>query len=188
MTLELSGDTIPIKPTSDMIITDRRKDLEQKLKDSEFASYYGSDQAKTELAFTLIAARDQLNLTQTEVANKLKVSQPYIAQLERGDANPSIGRIGSLLAQLDLRLNTRTEPLLPQPVAPQIAFRANVVLSFPSTAVDTAVSAGISFIEGSSKILPSNQRTILANGAAAGNPSMAIVDITKPTLVGGAVE
>ena len=129
--MELNGDLIPIEiahdmitlePTGDTMLTETREDLKQELQDPEFAYYYGADQAKIQLAFTLMDARNQVNLTQKEVADKLKVSQPYIAQLERGDANPTISKIGGMLAQIGLRLRTRTEPLLPQSIPASVIF------------------------------------------------------------------
>jgi len=188
MTLELRGDTIPIEPMGDMMVTETRKDLEQELQDPEFAYYYGADQAKTQLAFTLVDARGQLNLTQKEVADKLKVSQPYIAKLERGDANPSIGRIGSLLALLGLRLNARTEPLLSQPVAPHIVFQVDTVSSFRISVVGTAVGTGFTPVGELSGRLLGDEQNALANITAADSLDMPSVNIRKPILVGGTVE
>jgi transcriptional regulator with XRE-family HTH domain len=43
----------------------------------------------------------------------LGISQPYIARLESGEANPTIGAIGSLLATLDMAIITDAAPIFP---------------------------------------------------------------------------
>lgn len=91
-------------------------DLNENLKDLEYAKLYGEEDAKLDFAVTLTRVRRSLNLTQEEIATKIGVSQPYIAKLEGGEANPTIGRIGSLLATLGRRLITQTAPLSPEPV------------------------------------------------------------------------
>ena len=94
-----------------------RDDLEQNLKDPEFAKMFGAAQAKSSFAITLAKARKELNLTQQELASKLNVSQAYIAKLEGGEANPTLARIGSLLAVLGLSLITDSTTLSPYPEA-----------------------------------------------------------------------
>lgn len=89
-----------------------KEDLEKELQDVEFAREFGVAAAKTDFALTLAKARRICQVTQTDLANLLGTSQSYIAKLERGDANPTIGRIGELLAVLGLRLSTNTIPLI----------------------------------------------------------------------------
>jgi transcriptional regulator with XRE-family HTH domain len=90
-------------------------DLIQNLTDPEFAKYFGAAQAKSSFAITLAEARKQLNITQQQLAEKLGVSQSYVAKLEGGEANPTLERIGSLLAILNLSLVTTTTTLSPYP-------------------------------------------------------------------------
>lgn len=90
-------------------------DLEQKLQDPEFAKMFGAAQAKSSFALTLAQARAKLGLKQKELANMAGVSQGYIAKLEGGEANPTLERIGSLLAILGLSLTTDTTTLSPYP-------------------------------------------------------------------------
>jgi len=90
-------------------------DLKQELKDPEFAKYFGAARAKSNFAITLAKTRKQLNLTQQQLAAILGVSQSYIAKLEGGEANPTLERIGSLLAILGLGLTTDTTSLSPYP-------------------------------------------------------------------------
>ncbi len=86
-------------------------DLKQELQDPEFAKIFGAAQAKSSFAITLAEARRQLNLTQHQLAARLGVSQSYVAKLEGGEANPTLERIGSLLAVLGLSLTTGTTAL-----------------------------------------------------------------------------
>lgn len=88
-----------------------KEDLERELQDVEFAREFGAAAAKTDFALTLAKARRSCQVTQADLANLLGTSQSYIAKLEQGDANPTIGRIGELLAVLRLRLSTNTIPL-----------------------------------------------------------------------------
>jgi transcriptional regulator with XRE-family HTH domain len=101
------------------------EDLVERLKNTEFAKLYGEEDAKLDFAITLTKARRSLNLTQKELALKLNISQPYIAKLEGGEANPTLGTIGKLLATINLRLVTGTAPLAPEPVSPQIVIKAS---------------------------------------------------------------
>lgn len=191
---ELRRQFVTSEYTDGKMATETREDLEQELKDLEFASYYGADQAKIQLAFTLVDARDQLNLTQKEVADNLKVSQPYIAKLERGDANPTIGKIGSMLAQLGLRLNMKTEPLLPQPVVHHIMVQMKAVPDLVIGAAATAVGTGITFGEESNVVTAytthasPDDLTIMGSLTMAGGVYIRGGDVRKPALVGGTVE
>jgi len=92
-----------------------KDDLERNLRDPEFAKRFGAARAKSNFAITLAEARRQLNLTQQQLAAKLGVSQSYVAKLEGGEANPTLERIGSLLAILGLSLTTGTTTLSPYP-------------------------------------------------------------------------
>ncbi len=91
-------------------------DLERELRDPEYVKLYGASDAKAEIAITLAGARNAAKKTQKELAEAMSLSQPYVAKLEGGEANPTIGTIGSLLAVLGFRLVTHTQPLLSQPV------------------------------------------------------------------------
>jgi len=87
-------------------------DLERELTDLEFAQEFGAVAAKNDFALTLARARRIASCTQTDLARRLEISQSYIAKLEAGDANPTIGRIGKILATLGLRLSTRAVSLV----------------------------------------------------------------------------
>jgi transcriptional regulator with XRE-family HTH domain len=75
----------------------------ERLEDYEIRSEYGSETLKYDIAAALVAARKMKNLTQTALANIAGVSQAYIAKLESGEANPTIGRIGAILGSIWLK-------------------------------------------------------------------------------------
>jgi transcriptional regulator with XRE-family HTH domain len=89
------------------------EDLRKELQDPEAARYFGAARANSSFALTLALARKRLGVTQQELAERAGVSQSYIAKLEGGEANPTLGRVGSLLAVLGLSLTTDVAPLLP---------------------------------------------------------------------------
>ncbi len=53
-------------------------------RDPEFKAEYEAESA----LLSLVRARELANLTQSDVAKALHVSQPYIAQIERGTRKP----------------------------------------------------------------------------------------------------
>jgi len=88
------------------------EDLGRRLQDVEFAKGFGAALAKADFAVTLADARYRCGVTQASLARELGTTQSYIAKLERGDANPTIGAIGKLLAVLGLCLSTNAVPLM----------------------------------------------------------------------------
>lgn len=93
-----------------------RQDLIDRLQDPEYAKRYGAEQARVDFAVTLAKARNSINITQKELSEKLDISQPYIAKLEGGETNPTLGSIGKILAVLGYRLATDFAPLVPEPI------------------------------------------------------------------------
>ncbi len=94
------------------------RDLIEELKDPAFAKSYGSECAKSEYGLALFHARQAADLTQKELADKLGVKQPYIAQIESGETNLTLEALGSMLAVLGLKIAMKTEPLAPQETVP----------------------------------------------------------------------
>jgi transcriptional regulator with XRE-family HTH domain len=85
--------------------------LRGRLQDPEFAKSFGAAAAKADFALTLTEARIHRKLTQNDLSTKLGTRQSYIAKLEGGEANPTIGTIGTILAILGFRLSTKAVPL-----------------------------------------------------------------------------
>jgi transcriptional regulator with XRE-family HTH domain len=57
-------------------------------------------------------AREEVGLTQTELATRLQVTQPVIAALESGRGNPTIGQLAAVASALQVGLEIAF-PLLP---------------------------------------------------------------------------
>lgn len=90
-------------------------DIINDLQNPEYAREYGSESAKLAFSNALYDARKRSGLTQNELALKIGSTQPYIAKLERGEANPTISVIGRIFGSLGLKCRFETESLTPQP-------------------------------------------------------------------------
>lgn len=75
----------------------------ERLEDVEYRRAYGAERAKLEVAVAFAQSRESTGTTQSALAERADVTQAYIAKLERGDANPTIGQLGSLMAVLWLK-------------------------------------------------------------------------------------
>lgn len=124
------------------------EELERQLQDTEFKKLFGAADAKDELAQALYRVREALGLTQKEMATRLQVSQPYVAKLESGEANPTIGSVGTMLAELDLRIRIKTESLFS-----------------PSAALPTLNSSTGAFVFDTNALSSLNSGYALATGA-----------------------
>lgn len=92
------------------------KDIVEHLYDDNYRSEYGASIAKYDLAVAISEARRSKNLTQEQLAKASHLSQAYIAKLESGEANPTIGQIGRILASIGLRLDLNYKPLIPKDI------------------------------------------------------------------------
>jgi len=90
-----------------------KDDLTKDLQDKEFARGFGAELAKTDFAMLLVKARKAASITQQELAAMAGTTQSYIAKLESGEANPTTGKIGELLALLGFRLTPTLSDLNP---------------------------------------------------------------------------
>ena len=64
---------------------------------------YGAEMAKAEFSCLLARLRRERGETQEVFGKRLGLNYQRIGRLERGEDNPSIGRIGGYLAALGLR-------------------------------------------------------------------------------------
>lgn len=110
------------------------QDIEERLKDPEYAKLFGTEDAKTEFAVVLARARDRAGVTQKELADRLGVSQAYIAKLSRGDANPTLGAVGRMLAALGFSLRMDVEPLPGYEATPEHARKGELAVADASPA------------------------------------------------------
>ncbi len=90
------------------------EDIMEEVRDPEFAKEYGEELAKINVAVTMAKARTEKGLTQEQLAERAGTSQPYIAKLESGYANPSIGAIAKVLAVMGFRLVPGKDSLVPE--------------------------------------------------------------------------
>ena len=88
-------------------------DIKVRCQNREYRQAFGSETIKYDLASTLVEARKRAGISQEGLAHLMGLSSAYIAKLESGRANPTIGRIGTLLATLSLRTQLKLEPLIP---------------------------------------------------------------------------
>jgi transcriptional regulator with XRE-family HTH domain len=88
-----------------------KHNLNEELQDPEFAMMYGADRARSAFGTALNKARQKSNLTQKQLAEKAGVTQPYIAELESGEANPSLETAGRIMAILGQRIIIGIGPL-----------------------------------------------------------------------------
>jgi transcriptional regulator with XRE-family HTH domain len=88
-----------------------RTDLEERLKDPDFVKAFGAAQAKSQAALALAKARRNASMKQKVLAEQTGYSQPYIAKLEGGDANPTLAKIGIILAAMGQKIVMDVAPL-----------------------------------------------------------------------------
>ncbi len=105
------------------------EDIAEDLKDPEYAKLFGAEDAKSEFAIALCRARDRAGITQKELADRLGVSQAYIAKLSAGDANPTLGAVGRMLAALGFSLRMDVEPLLSYEATPEHTRKGELVVA-----------------------------------------------------------
>jgi transcriptional regulator with XRE-family HTH domain len=98
------------------MIEEWMQNLKEELNDPEFAAMFGADRARSAFGMALIKARQESNITQKQLAEKAGVTQPYIAELESGEANPSMETAGRILAILGQRIVIEVEPLLEEEI------------------------------------------------------------------------
>jgi len=65
------------------------------------------------------AAREQVGITQAELAERMRISQPVVAALEAGRGNPTVGQLAAVAAALQVGLEIEF-PLLPATPRPGV--------------------------------------------------------------------
>jgi len=86
---------------------DFQKYLAQQLKKSEFKKHYDEYGKQLEIAYQILKLRKQKNISQAQLAKKLKTKQSNIARIEAGKQNLSIQTLNSIARALnsDLTVN-----------------------------------------------------------------------------------
>lgn len=64
--------------------------LKEQLKDPVFKNHYDEHGKKLEVAYSILQLRKELDLSQKDLANKLRTSQSNIARAESGNQNVTV--------------------------------------------------------------------------------------------------
>lgn len=75
---------------------DLDKCLTAQKKDLEFAEIWETDQLAAKITCLLIAARNEQNISQTELAEKSGIRQSNISRIEQGTALPNLRTLNRL--------------------------------------------------------------------------------------------
>lgn len=87
------------------------------MKEPKYRKAYHALEDEFAVAKAVIAARNRAGLTQTELARKMKTTQPVVARLEGGRIQPSLRTLQRLAQATDSRLMIRFEPYPPERAA-----------------------------------------------------------------------
>ena len=77
----------------------------EKLKNTEFKNEYEKLEPEYQIIKELIKARNELHLTQAELAKRAKTDQSHISRLEKGTYNPSLKFLKKLAEGLGKELH-----------------------------------------------------------------------------------
>jgi transcriptional regulator with XRE-family HTH domain len=77
---------------------------EEKLSNPEFRKKYEALEPKYELIRAIIRRRNELHLSQTQLANIIGMQQPAISRLENGVNNTNIGTLFKVIDALKLNI------------------------------------------------------------------------------------
>ena len=84
--------------------------LEKQLKDEEFRKEYETIQPEIDIIKALVDARNSLNLTQKELAERTGINQADISKIENGTRNPSLNLLKRLADGMGMVLNIEFIP------------------------------------------------------------------------------
>ena len=83
---------------------------QQWLKDPKYRKAYDAMEDEFAVAKAVIAARSRAGLTQTELARKMRTTQPVVARMESGRIQPSMRTLQRLARATSSKLLIRFEP------------------------------------------------------------------------------
>jgi len=88
-----------------------RDSLNERLKDEKFKKEYEQIQPEMEIIKTLVAARKEQNMTQSDLAKVTGINQADISKLENGNRNPSLNMLKKLAEGLGMQLKIEFVPM-----------------------------------------------------------------------------
>ncbi len=84
--------------------------LEKQLEDDEFRKEYEAIQPEIDIIKALVDARNSLNLTQKELAERTGINQADISKIENGTRNPSLNLLKRLADSMGMVLKIEFIP------------------------------------------------------------------------------
>ena len=79
--------------------------IKEQCKDKEFKRLYELENLKTKISMEIYRARKAKQLSQEQLAKKIKMPQANIARIERGDHLPTINTLGRIFHALNEKVN-----------------------------------------------------------------------------------
>ncbi|MDP2814994.1 MAG: helix-turn-helix transcriptional regulator [Erysipelotrichaceae bacterium] len=92
-------------------MTNFKKDLNQRLKNSQFRDEYEQLEPDFIIMQALIDARKNLGLTQQELAQRTHINQADISKIEKGISNPSLNTLKKLAKGMNMKLKIAFVPI-----------------------------------------------------------------------------
>ena len=83
---------------------DFEKHLEESLKDDEFKNLWIESDAEFQIAKLVYSLRNELGLTQKELAEKTGINQSNISKLENGSGNVTLKTLDRIIKSLGKKL------------------------------------------------------------------------------------
>ena len=87
-----------------------RETLNQQLKDPEFRAEWDALEPERQIMRAIIEGREEMDLTQKQLAEVTGITQADISRLENGTGNPSIRTLKRLAAGLGMTLKLEFVP------------------------------------------------------------------------------
>ena len=95
---------------ADIMSTNYKDLLNERLKDADFRKEYEELSPEYEVIKAVLAARKSIDMTQKELAEVSGVAQSDISKLENGNSNPTIKMLQRLASGLNLHLKVEFVP------------------------------------------------------------------------------
>lgn len=89
---------------TNMKMTNHEEFKAEMMKDPEFRREYEALHPKYDMIRALIRRRNEMRLSQTQLARKIGMQQPAISRLEGGGLNTTVGTLFKVAEALDLKV------------------------------------------------------------------------------------
>ena len=85
--------------------------LDEKLKDPEFKKEWDELEPEFQLIKAMLQGREEQNLSQRQLADRIGVTQSDISKIESGEANPTLETLKKLAKGLGMNLSISFTPI-----------------------------------------------------------------------------